>query len=84
MKRGTLDLKETNETADELEQVTENLLTRGQKHFFCDSHSHRLFARCHCYVDFKAPGGDATALIGGTAVFILLVLCIVAHKKRGA
>ncbi|AOY77465.1 hypothetical protein [Clostridium formicaceticum] len=30
---------------------------------------------------FQLKGGDATALIGGTAVLILLVLCFAEHKK---
>ncbi len=83
MKRGTLDLKETNETADELEQVTENLLTRGQKHFFAILIPIAFLLDVIAMSILKLQGGDATALIGGTAVFILLVLCIVAHKKEG-
>jgi len=31
----------------------------------------------------KLQGGDATALVGGTAVFILLILSLVAHKQQG-
>lgn len=32
---------------------------------------------------FKLQGGDATALIGGTAVIILLVLSMLTYKKKG-
>lgn len=31
----------------------------------------------------KLQGGDATALIGGTAVFILILLSLLQHKNRG-
>ncbi|WP_110114372.1 hypothetical protein [Bacillus sp. CGMCC 1.16541] len=32
---------------------------------------------------FNLQGGDATALIGGTAVFILIIVALVAHKGAG-
>ncbi|MGG3998670.1 hypothetical protein [Anoxybacillus kestanbolensis] len=32
---------------------------------------------------FQLQGGDATALIGGTAIFILSLLSVVAYKKKG-
>jgi hypothetical protein len=31
----------------------------------------------------KLQGGDATALVGGTAVFILVLISLLAHKKKG-
>lgn len=31
----------------------------------------------------KLQGRDATALVGGTAVFILLILSLAAHKQQG-
>ena len=31
----------------------------------------------------KLQGGDATALVGGTAVLILSVIALVAHRNRG-
>ena len=31
----------------------------------------------------KLQGGDATALVGGTAVLILGVIALVAHRNRG-
>ncbi|KOO50225.1 hypothetical protein [Priestia koreensis] len=32
---------------------------------------------------FHLQGGDATALIGGTSIFILIVLSLLTHKNRG-
>ncbi|WP_314591580.1 hypothetical protein [Paenibacillus terrigena] len=32
---------------------------------------------------FKLQGGDATALIGGTALLLLLLICLFAHGSRG-
>ncbi|WP_407671624.1 hypothetical protein [Paenibacillus guangzhouensis] len=32
---------------------------------------------------FKLQGGDATALIGGTALLLLLLICLFAHGNRG-
>ncbi|CAM5224043.1 hypothetical protein UACE39S_03497 [Ureibacillus acetophenoni] len=32
---------------------------------------------------FKLSGGDATAIVGGTAIFILLLLSMFAHKNAG-
>lgn len=32
---------------------------------------------------FKLQGGDATALIGGTSVFILILIALAAHRNRG-
>ena len=31
----------------------------------------------------KLQGGDATALIGGTAVFILIAITMLAHRNQG-
>jgi len=34
-------------------------------------------------IAFRLQGGDATALIGGTAVLILIVVTLIAHRHRG-
>ncbi len=63
--------------------ISENLLTLGQKKFFA------IFIPIAFLLDvvalsiLKLQGGDATALVGGTAVFILLILSLVAHKQQG-
>ncbi|KWW15479.1 hypothetical protein AS888_08070 [Peribacillus simplex] len=62
---------------------SEELLTLAQKKFFA------IFIPLAFLLDvvalsiLKLQGGDATALVGGTAVFILLILSLVAHKQQG-
>ncbi|PAL12395.1 hypothetical protein [Peribacillus simplex] len=63
--------------------MSEDLLTLAQKKFFA------IFIPIAFLLDvvalsiLKLQGGDATALVGGTAVFILLILSLVAHKQQG-
>lgn len=73
-------------TAEPVMQNTEQelgLLTQGQKRFFA------LFIPLMFALDVAAmyilnlQGGDATALIGGTSVFILLMITMVSHKNKG-
>lgn len=79
MKRGILKLEEN---ITEEKEDHENLLTMGQKKLFA------IFIPIAYLLDvvamflLKLQGGDATALIGGTSVFILLILSVVAHKKQ--
>lgn len=60
-----------------------NLLSTSQKRFFA------LFIPVLFGLDVAAmsilnlQGGDATALIGGTAVFILLLISMVSHRSKG-
>ncbi|MFJ8235930.1 hypothetical protein ACIQ34_09320 [Ureibacillus sp. NPDC094379] len=82
MKKGTLELVGTYD-GEKVEEKSENLLTLGQKKFFA------LLIVVAFLLDVLAmsllnlTGGDATALVGGTAVFILLLLTVVSHKKKG-
>lgn len=84
MKRGTLELIGTNGEEKEQEyEKTENLLSQRQKQFFAILIPIAFLADVAAMSVLKLQGGDATALIGGTAVFILLILSLVAHKKDG-
>lgn len=82
MKKEKIDLVGSYEGNVDVE-TPEDLLTKKQKRFFA------LFIPIAFLLDvvamavYKLQGGDATALVGGTAVFILLLLCIFAHKKKG-
>jgi hypothetical protein len=74
----------TDESVKELaSEQKENLLSEGQKKFFA------LFIPVMFALDvaamsiLKLQGGDATALIGGTSVFILLLITMVSHKNKG-
>jgi hypothetical protein len=76
-------IKADNEGFVQDQTVSENLLTLTQKKFFA------VFIPIAFLLDvvvlsiLKLQGGDATALVGGTAVFILLILSLVAHKQHG-
>lgn len=84
MRRGTLLLNTANDTAENTEHATvKNLLSVGQKRFFALLIPIAFIVDVIAMSVFKLQGGDATALIGGTSVFILLLLSVVAHKKEG-
>lgn len=84
MKRGTIPLVGTydNSTEQELEQ-TENLLSMTQKKFFALLIPVAFVLDVVAMAIFDLQGGDATALVGGTSVIILLILCVIAYKKKG-
>lgn len=82
MKRGTLPLVGTYDNGLE-QETTEDLLTLGQKKFFAFMIPVAFLLNVVAMAVFNLQGGDATALVGGTAMFILLLLCIIAHKKAG-
>lgn len=63
--------------------ISENLLTLGQKKFFAVFIPIAFLLDVLALSILKLQGGDATALVGGTAVFILLILSLVAHKQQG-
>lgn len=82
LNRGTLEMFGTSEGENEQEQP-ENLLTTKQKQFFAILIPIAFLADVVVMSVFTLQGGDATALVGGTAIFILLILSVVAHKKQG-
>ncbi|MDM5304670.1 hypothetical protein [Peribacillus frigoritolerans] len=63
--------------------MSEDLLTLAQKKFFAVFIPIAFLLDVVALSILKLQGGDATALVGGTAVFILLVLSLVAHKQQG-
>ncbi|WP_408056613.1 hypothetical protein [Ureibacillus manganicus] len=83
MKRGNLEMVGTYDGEKVVEDVEEGLLSKGQKQFFA------IFIPIAFILDvvamsvFKLSGGDATAIVGGTAIFILLLLSMFAHKNSG-
>lgn len=77
---------ETGLTARQVDEPSEqelSLLSTNQKRFFA------LFIPVLFGLDVAAmsilnlQGGDATALIGGTAIFILLLISMVSHRSKG-
>ncbi|WP_375087980.1 hypothetical protein ACDZ29_14035 [Peribacillus sp. RS7] len=63
--------------------ISEDLLTLGQKKFFAVFIPIAFLLDVVALSILKLQGGDATALVGGTAVFILLILSLVTHKQQG-
>lgn len=63
--------------------MSEGLLILGQKKFFAVFIPIAFLLDVVALSILKLQGGDATALVGGTAVFILLVLSLAAHKQQG-
>ena len=82
MKRGKIELVGNHVDSVDQEEV-EDLLTASQKKLFAILIPIAFLLDVVAMAVFKLQGGDATALIGGTAVFILLLLCILAHRKSG-
>lgn len=83
MKRGNLEMVGTFDREKKDEAVNTSLLTSRQRKFFA------LLIPVAFILDvvgmsvFNLSGGDATALVGGTTVFILILLAIFAHKNDG-
>jgi hypothetical protein len=76
-------IKADNEGFVQDQTISENLLTLGQKNFFAVFIPIAFLLDVVALSILKLQGGDATALVGGTAVFILLILSLVAHKQQG-
>ncbi|WP_409304561.1 hypothetical protein [Peribacillus sp. SCS-155] len=60
-----------------------DLLTKGQRKIFALLIPAAFALVVASMYFLKLQGGDATALIGGTSVFILLILCLAAHGNTG-
>ncbi|MFE4243569.1 hypothetical protein [Peribacillus butanolivorans] len=74
---------EDNEGIVQDQTFSEDLLTLAQKKFFSVFIPIAFLLDVVALSILKLQGGDATALVGGTAVFILLILSLVAHKQQG-
>ncbi|AXN39531.1 hypothetical protein [Peribacillus butanolivorans] len=74
---------EDNEGIVQDQTFSEDLLTLAEKKFFAVFIPIAFLLDVVALSILKLQGGDATALVGGTAVFILLILSLVAHKQQG-
>ena len=84
MKRGTLEMVGNFDGGEEKEEeVEENLLSIQQKRFFAILIPFAFLLNVVAMSIFDLTGGDATALIGGTTLLILLLLSMFAHKNDG-
>lgn len=83
MRLGRIQPTEQVDRNEDQDGMNEELLTIRQKKFFA------IFIPIAFLLDvvalslLKLQGGEATALVGGTAVFILLILSLVAHGHHG-
>lgn len=82
MKRGKIPLVGTYDNGIEQDH-TQDLLPIGQRKFFAILIPIAFLLNIVAMALFNLQGGDATALIGGTSVFILLILCVLTYKKKG-
>lgn len=82
MKRGNIPLVGTYDNSTEQEKP-DNLLSMRQKKIFALLIPVAFLLDVVAMSLFNLQGGDATALVGGTSVFILLLLCVVAYRKKG-
>lgn len=85
MKSGKLKLMDhTVEAPKELQAgEKQDLLTLNQKRFFAALIPILFALDVVAMVVFDLQGGDATALVGGTSIFILLIITLVSHRNKG-
>lgn len=84
LKNGTL--KEEENLPMQTEQgkmVEESILSAGAKKLLAVMILLLFLADIIVMYYAKLQGGDATALIGGTAIFILIIVTMLAHKGKG-
>lgn len=82
MKKGILPLEGNFDSEVKVEKA-ENLLTKRQQQIFTFIILIAFALNIVAMFLFDLQGGDAAALVGGTAVFILLALSLLAHKNSG-
>ncbi|WP_097148997.1 hypothetical protein [Ureibacillus acetophenoni] len=83
IKRGSLEMVGTFDGKTEIEEPELGLLSKGQKQFFAILIPIAFALNVVAMAVFKLSGGDATAIVGGTAIIILLLLSMFAHKNTG-
>jgi hypothetical protein len=82
IKRGILRVEDSQLQEIEKEQGPE-LLSSGAKKFFALMIPALFALNILAMFLFDLQGGDATALIGGTSIFILLIISLSAYKAKG-
>ncbi|UII56893.1 hypothetical protein LS684_05505 [Cytobacillus spongiae] len=70
-------------TSSEFPEPQPNLLTKNQKKFFALLIPTLFLIDVVLMFTQNLQGGDATALIGGTSIFILIIITLVSHKHKG-
>nr|WP_106784753.1 hypothetical protein [Lysinibacillus timonensis] len=82
IKRGTMEMVGSYDGELEVEK-SEDILTLRQKQFFAVLIPVAFLLDVVAMSVFNLSGGDATAIVGGTAIIILLLLTMFAHKSSG-
>ncbi|WP_456275969.1 hypothetical protein [Bacillus sp. AK128] len=65
------------------DEIDKTLLSTNSKRFIALLIPILFALNVVAMVLFNLQGGDATALIGGTSIFILIILVLLAHKNKG-
>ncbi|MBY0121116.1 hypothetical protein [Bacillus sp. S/N-304-OC-R1] len=66
-----------------VQKESKPLLSLGQKRFFAILIPIIFAANVAAMYVMNLQGGDATALIGGTSIFILIIITLICHKNKG-
>ncbi|WP_163101686.1 hypothetical protein [Peribacillus alkalitolerans] len=82
LKRLTADSSVIEDSSD-IVKADESLLTKSQRRLFAILIPIAFALDVVAMSILKLQGGDATALIGGTSIFILIILSLMAHKNKG-
>lgn len=83
MKRGALQASPFVSSESTSEASEKTLLTLGQKRFFAILVPILFAIDVAAMFILNLQGGDATALIGGTSILILLLITMVSHRNKG-
>lgn len=85
MRRGVLTTSTPVSAGSRAEETTDqpSLLSLGQKRFFAFLIPLLFAADVAAMSILDLAGGDATALIGGTSILILLIIALTSHKNKG-
>lgn len=65
------------------DEVNQSFLSTNQKRFFALMIPVMFALDVVAMFMFDLQGGDATALVGGTSIIILLIITMVSHKQQG-
>ncbi|MBS4171962.1 hypothetical protein [Bacillus sp. FJAT-49736] len=82
MKKGTLPSGKTVESSKKNELYNPHLLSVSYRRFFAILIPILFALDIAAMVVFNLQGGDATALVGGTSILILLLITAAGHKKK--
>ncbi|AGX03323.1 MULTISPECIES: hypothetical protein [Bacillaceae] len=83
MKKGLLLPASPPDQRNEAESGEPGLLSRSQRGFFAVLIPVLFALDVAAMFLLDLQGGDATALVGGTSIFILLVITLASHKNKG-